>query len=83
MTRRKPVRPAEIRLTRREAEAIARDRERCLKRMVVAAQPYVELAAPHEQLFSGEDLRRFEALSAALDEARTFLRQDQQQGPKT
>lgn len=31
-----------------------------------AARPYVERAAPHEQLFDGEDYRNLQALTAAL-----------------
>ena len=33
--------------------------------MLNAVDPYLELAAPHEELFSGRDLRNFEALSEA------------------
>lgn len=36
-----------------------------------ALAPYVENAAPHEQLFSGEDLRNFERASAALNRWKT------------
>lgn len=33
-----------------------------------AARPYLDKAAPHEHLFSGDDLRNFEALSAAISD---------------
>ena len=40
-----------------------------VERLVEAAQPYLDRAAPHEQLFDGEDLANFERLSAAVKTA--------------
>jgi hypothetical protein len=49
-----------------------RERE-ALKKLVAAAKPYIENAAPHEQLFNGEDHRNFHALHDAMFDAETAL----------
>ena len=57
-----------------ELLALCRTRNDVTAELVEAARPYLELAAPHEQLFSGEDLRNFQRLEAAFTEADKFLR---------
>ena len=53
-----------------------RDRLRVgLEDLLGAARPYVDRAAPHEQLFDGEDLRNFEALGRAVAVAEAALTQ--------
>lgn len=44
-----------------------------LRDLLVATEPYVEKAAPHEQLFSGEDLANFDRLVAAREKAKLAL----------
>jgi hypothetical protein len=46
--------------------ALLRDALPQIVAVVEAAEPYIKNAAPHEQLFSGEDLRNFQRLDAAL-----------------
>ena len=62
------------------AEQRADRLEEALPTLTHAAQPYVENAAPGEQLFRGEDLRRFEALTAALAGARAALSPGEERG---
>lgn len=54
-----------------------KERERALREaldgLFDAARPYLDHAAPHEQLFNGEDLRNFEALSKAIVQADAAL----------
>lgn len=53
------------------APTLARDLaalQRWAEKAAEAMAPYVEHAAPHERLFSGEDLRNFERLDALLAE---------------
>lgn len=44
-----------------------------LKALMVAARPYIENAAPHEQLFNAEDHRNFHALHDAMQAAEATL----------
>jgi hypothetical protein len=46
---------------------------RALESLVKATAPYIERAAPHEQLFSGEDVRNFDRLAEARGEAKAAL----------
>lgn len=59
--------------------AVARARimelEATLSALLDAARPYLDNAAPHEQLFSGQDLRNFEALSLAVVQGHAALEQ--------
>lgn len=54
-------------------KARARLYRQALKTLLEAAQPYLDKAAPHEQLFDKEDLQNFEALSKAFVEAERLL----------
>jgi hypothetical protein len=49
------------------------DLRHALTDLMDAARPYLDLAAPHEQLFSAVDLRNFERLSAAMYAAERAL----------
>lgn len=49
--------------------------------LFIAARPYLDNAAPHEQLFNGQDLRNFERLSAAIVRAERVLEQDTKSSP--
>jgi len=48
-----------------------------VRELVEAATPYVKNAAPHEQLFSREDFRNFQRLTAALTRANELLGGDE------
>lgn len=63
--------PAEKVRVEGEGEVLAR--RKALNRLFDAAKPYLDRAAPHEQLFDAEDLRNFEALSKAMVEAEALL----------
>ena len=57
---------------RREGEALRTENKRlhdALQVLLDASAPYVERAAPHEQLFSGEDLWNLDRLTAARAES--------------
>ena len=60
---------ARVRAERDEWEALSERNLLDVERLVEAAQPYLDRAAPHEQLFDGEDLANFERLSAAVKTA--------------
>jgi hypothetical protein len=40
-----------------------------MQRLIDACKPYIDNAAPHEQLFSGEDQRNFDKLASARADA--------------
>lgn len=44
-----------------------------LRDLLVATEPYIHKAAPHEQLFSGEDLANLDRLVAAREKAKLAL----------
>jgi hypothetical protein len=48
--------------------------EKALGRLIEAAAPYIDNAAPHEQLFNAEDTRNFDRLSSAMALARVALK---------
>jgi hypothetical protein len=56
-----------------KADARVRVLEKALDELFDAARPYLDRAAPHEELFNGDDLRNFEALSAAIVKADVAL----------
>jgi hypothetical protein len=53
---------------------ITAETREALEELLAAARPYLERAAPHEQLWNGADLRDFERLSAARGRAEDALR---------
>jgi len=57
-----------VREKRKLLDQIEQLRE-ALDGLIDAARPYLDRAAPHEQLFSGEDLRNLDRLSSAVAKA--------------
>ena len=55
------------------AESRERKQRIALARLLDATDCYEQLAAPHERLFSGRDLRNFEELVAARKQAQEAL----------
>ncbi len=45
-----------------------------LQNLLHASEPYIQKAAPHEHLFDAEDMRYFEELAIAADDADYVLR---------
>ena len=73
---------AELAEDLKAAEARAEGYREALVALNRAAHPYVQDAAPHEQLFSGEDLRNYERLAAAKQAAVAALRPSSGESPQ-